>query len=545
MKSVLSSSVLSLLFVSPAFAATAKVNPKPAPKPVVVVAPKPPPFTVAKALTPYIGLYQLLNTQAIWVQNGALSAQVAGLRTALTENPMRHGLNVKAYWTPALESMFQAFTPEQSDAFELAATQAFVNYSSDLSIGRVDPASVAPEVSVSRKAVPYDLMAEALKNTTVDLSVSMESLAPQWQIYRDLQAAVVRLSAVTQESFPNIIPLKKSLKLGASDPAYAAAKARLQTLGFAISEIGPVYTKELSAAVQTYYAVQTIPGTPSLDKDSAFWTQIAVSSQARIQQILMTMEKVRWMPHAPDARFGFVNTAQERLRVFENGAKVLDMKTINGRSQRKTPMLKDKITVVEFNPDWTVPTTLVVEDKQPLMLQNPNYLYEHHFDIVDENDQPVDEWSIPWGQLTKENANWFYLKQSPGLGNALGIMKFHLTNPYAIYLHDTNERDLFAQNHRLLSSGCVRLEHPLDLAQYLLRDTQYGDRATLEAQLATTEVIDPWLKKKNNIPLKQSMAVYLMYLTADATEGEPIKFAIDYYAQDTALYNALKKTARF
>lgn len=549
MNAFLSSSILSLVFVSSAFAAPAKVAPKipvktPA-KPVVAVAPKPPPFTVAKALTPYISLYQLLNTQAIWVQNGALSPQVAGLRAALTQNPERHALNPKAYWTETLENMFNAFTPEQSDAFELEATKAFVNYASDLSIGRVNPTAVAPEISVSRKSTPYDLMVEALKNTSADLSVSMESLAPQWQIYRELQAAAVRLSGFTPENFPVIPVLKKSLKVGASDPAYAAAKMRLAALGYVISETGPVYTKELLTVVQKFYAAQTIPGTPSLDKDAAFWREIAVTPQARIQQIRMTMEKIRWMPHAPEARFGFVNTAQERLRVYENGTKVLDMKTVNGRSQRKTPMLKDKITVVEFNPDWTVPVTLVVEDKQPLMVENPNWLYEHNYEIVDERNNPVDAWQIPWGQLTKENAQWFFIKQSPGLGNALGIMKFHLTNPYAIYLHDTNERNLFENNHRLLSSGCVRLERPLDLAQYLLRDTPYADRRTLEAQLATTEVIDPWLKKKANVPLKQPMAVYLMYLTADATEGEPLKFAMDFYGQDTALYAALKKAPRF
>src|SRR5690606_6885470 len=121
MNPILSTTILSLILTSSAFAAPKKVVPKKSTKPAVVAAPKPPPFTVAKALTPYVGLYEILNTQAIWVQNGALSAQVAGLRAALTQNPARHALNPKAYWTENLEAMFNAFTPEQSEAFELEA----------------------------------------------------------------------------------------------------------------------------------------------------------------------------------------------------------------------------------------------------------------------------------------------------------------------------------------------------------------------------------------------------------------------------------------
>lgn len=543
---LLSSSIVSLLFVSSSFAATATkapVKPVPKPAPKVVVAPKPPPFTVSKVLTPYVGLYQLLQTQAIWVQNGVLSAQVAGLRAGLTQNPLRHGLNPSAYWTAALEDMYQNFTPEKSDAFELAATTALVNYASDVSIGRVDPVKVADEVRINRKPVPYDLMADALKNTTADLSTSMESFAPQWEIYRDLQTALVKLAALTPETFPAIKPPAKNMKVGQSDPVFTAVKTRLQALGYAISETGPVYTKELSTAVSTYYAVQTIPGTPSLNRDAALWNHLGTSAEARIQQVRMTMEKLRWMPHAPENRFGFVNLAQQRLRVYESGAKVLDMKTINGRSQRKSPMIKDKITVVELNPNWTVPTTLVVEDKAPAILRDPSFLDRGNFYIVDDYDRPLDQWQIPWESLTKQNANGFYVKQQPGLGNALGVMKFHLTNPYAIYLHDTNERPLFAENHRLLSSGCVRLERPVDLALYLLRGTQW-DRQAIESNLAAETLIEPWKKKQYEIKLKESMAVYLMYLTADATSGEPIKFAVDYYAQDTALYNALKKSAR-
>lgn len=508
--------------------------------PMMAPLPPPRPIFVATSLSAYESLYQNLRRETIWIENGNLSSQVALLRKALQENPVRHGLSA-TYWTPQLEQMYQNFDPAQSEAFELAATRALVLYAIELSNGQVNPTDVGADVRLNRKAIPFDRVAEVLKNTTTSLDVGLETLAPQWPMYKELQNALVRLSQVTAENFPDVAPIKKNLKIGQTDPVLVAVKRRLATLGYPIAEFSPTLTKELQQVVNSYFVDQTIAGTPSLNVGSPFWAHIGTSLQSRIQQVRLTMEKVRWMPSQKDADYAYVNIALQRLRVYESSQLVIEMKTINGRSKRKTPTLKDQLTTVELNPNWTVPVTLVVEDKGPAIMQNPYYLEDNNMYVVDKNNREMSSWDIPWQNLTKNNAEWFFIKQRPGLGNALGIMKFHLTNPYAIYLHDTNERNLFSEHHRLLSSGCIRLERPLDLAAYLLRDNdKWSDRRTIEENLAVSRVIDPWIKAQNEIKLKRPLATYLMYLTVEAEAGKPIRFAPDYYGQDTALYNVIK-----
>jgi L,D-transpeptidase YcbB len=504
-----------------------------------VVVPKPVVLSVKEQF------YQTLGVQTFFVRDGALTPEVAAVRNLLL-SASEHGLISAAYWTPELENMMTQFNPDQAAQFESLAYQAVINFARDLSVGRVDPAVVGSDVKFERRKLDINAVALALKSTSPDLRSNFNSLAPQWPLYARLKNLHAKLTAANaQEIFPQVTwtARKTPLKIGEQTPAITNIKIRLQTLGYGVSETSPVYTQELSAVVKQYFIDHALPGKADLARNKVFWSHLGELLPARVQQIRMTMEKMRWLPQAPARRYVQVNLAIQRLKLIEDGDLKLQMKTINGRPKRSSPSMVDRIPVIELNPSWTVPSKLVLEDKLPNILQDPGFLERGSFEVVDpRNGRIISEYNINWYALDKTNVNTILLRQKPGLGNALGIMKFHLTNPHAIYLHDTNERHLFKEDMRLLSSGCIRLEKPIDLATELLRDTEpWNDRRTIEDNISDERVIEYSMFTRRQIPLKQPVPVYLIYATVDFSDQGAVIFAVDQYNQDFRLFEAIRR----
>ncbi len=483
-------------------------------------------------------LYELLGVSTIWIEGRALSPLVSQLRETLQAAP-EHGL-LAEYWTESLETMYQNFNPTDLARFESEATNALVKYATHLANGRVDPESVSEEIKVKAKSTPYQLVANILGSTTSNLSSGLETLAPQWPLYRDLKKVLAYLSNLDPNtSWPTVVAPTKTPKLGESNQNWANVKTRLRVLGYPIRDESPVYNSELRDLIRAYYVSQSLKGEPEVRANARFWKHIAVPIKARMQQVKLSMEKIRWVTRTPEAQYIYVNLALQKFRLYEQGQVAMAMRTINGRPERMSPMLVDRLFRIELNPDWTVPEKLIIEDKKPAVLKNPNFLREHNLVLYDGRGREISSRQVDWSQVYEGHVP-FTMKQSPGTGNALGVLKFDLTNDYSIYMHDTNERPLFTSTHRLLSSGCVRLEHPLELAKYLLRNDPTWQRpGMLESNLATTPVADPGLPLEYFIKLQTPVPTYLMYLSVDFGENGEILFADDYYGQDMRLFQAL------
>jgi murein L,D-transpeptidase YcbB/YkuD len=218
----------------------------------------------------------------------------------------------------------------------------------------------------------------------------------------------------------------------------------------------------------------------------------------------------------------------------------MSFRTINGRTERKTPSMKDKITHLIFNPFWTVPPIVFIQDKVALIKGLDywgmlNYFDTNNFIVVDDRDRQIDPGSIDWGNIHSSNVN-FYIKQLPNYFNALGVVKFMMTNPYAIYLHDTNERERFVEDNRLISSGCVRLQYPLDFAEYLLRGTTW-DRARIEDFVVRPGEV---LNKETQVNLKTTLPVYLMSITSQITSDGILRFTEDVYGHNAKMLNSIQ-----
>lgn len=282
-------------------------------------------------------------------------------------------------------------------------------------------------------------------------------------------------------------------------------------------------------------------------------------SQDQFNKIASTMEKLRWLPSSLGDRYVFVNLAMTELNVIEKGNTILKMKTVNGRPIRRTPMMIDSMKRVEVNPTWTVPFNLAIWDKLPKIKNDIGFLQKNRIKVYQPGSStPVtDIQSIPWNSFSRDYLPYIFQQQA-GPKNVLGKVKFPLTNAYSIYLHDTDEHELFdIASPRLRSSGCIRLQKPMEMAAYLLKDqlvpsgkgwlrkdgTEYPAGTTFTEEILMSRVArssDPMMSISTiGINVEKPLPVYTAYLTADIDEKGQVRFIADNYKQDARLLDAL------
>ena len=262
-------------------------------------------------------------------------------------------------------------------------------------------------------------------------------------------------------------------------------------------------------------------------------TALNVTALQRVQQIEANLERRRWLPRDLGPRRLLVNIADFRLELIEAGKPSLAMRIIVGRQARRTPFFTGEITSILFNPTWTVPEKIAVEDKLPLILDDPDYLAEFGFKVFAPSSKgwrEIDPAEVDWTRLSK---TWFpyRLRQEPGPKNALGRIKFQIPNRYDIYLHDTPAHELFARTERTFSSGCIRVERARDLAERLLAEDSTWSRARIEATIAAGATV--------SVRLPAPLPVFLFYWTAWVDSEGTLQLREDVYGRDSALIEAL------
>jgi murein L,D-transpeptidase YcbB/YkuD len=306
--------------------------------------------------------------------------------------------------------------------------------------------------------------------------------------------------------WPQITPIKKSLKKGVSDPAIPMIKRRLQITGEMIGkDTSQVFTDTLENAVRT---LQTAMG---YKPDGVITVQLVkdmnVPAIERVKQILLNMGRMRWMPVEPDGRLIIVNIPEFALHVYENKRKVWDMDVVVGKEGHNTTMFSGDLNQVVFSPYWNVPPSIVQKEILPKLASNPGYLASQNMEQVgtDENGVPK-------------------IRQLPGPDNSLGKVKFLFPNSFNIYFHDTNAKSLFERDKRAFSHGCIRLAEPEKMAQYLLRDQPEWTPEKMEDAMNSGK--EQYVKLKNPVP------VIITYYTAWVDDNGQLNFRDDIYSHD-------------
>ena len=259
-----------------------------------------------------------------------------------------------------------------------------------------------------------------------------------------------------------------------------------------------------------------------------------VSVQKRIKQLEASLERLGQMNFPFGQRYVVVNIPATFAEAIENDKVVRRYRVIVGKTEKPSPTLTAEITSVNLNPTWTVPSSIAKSEISAHMRKDPSYLSRMHMEVLGANDAPIDPHSVDWSGTHTPN---FTVRQQSGTFNALGAVKIDMPNSYSVYMHDTNQRNLFNDDYRFDSHGCSRVDNVRDLAAWLLKDQPQWNRAAIDAMIATGQRHDVHVTKK--------VPVAWIYLTAWMTKDQTVHFRNDIYAQDEQLLEATAEEAAF
>ncbi len=475
-------------------------------------------------------LYTTRSFQPIWMtgepESPLLTAALDFIASAETE-----GLDSRDYRLEQLRQLQQQasqFLPAAIE-LELLTSHAVLMLARDLTRGKLQASLADPDWHIPQAA--FDAVAFLQKALeTAQLPQSLRDLSPQKHHYQLLKQALIRYqSLVHNHANWNPIPATKSIHPGEMDAIIPLIRQRMaQTYdidGIAVYHLAPSsspqYDDTLVSAIKAFQIQHGLIADGIIGKNTI--RALNISLEWKIRQLRVNMERLRWLPADLGQRYVLVNTAGFRLTAVKQDAAPLSMRIIVGRDYRSTPSFNGALSHMVLNPYWTVPVSIATKDLLPKQQKNPDYFTSNGFKIYSGHNRTLESINpdtIDWHAIKKGFP--YVLRQDPGTHNALGRIKFMFSNSFNIYLHDTPSKSLFQKDIRTFSSGCIRLEKPLELAAFLLNEQTLPDKFLADMDSGKTKTVH----------LPRQMPVYLVYSTAWVDEQGQIHFSPDIYRRD-------------
>lgn len=443
-----------------------------------------------------------------------LSAKADSLRVAFAKAD-ELGLDPADYELPEAA----VATADDAVAYELAVTSAALRFGAENYGGRLAPRSLSSNLDMPRPQVPADDLLAIFASD--DPGQALAKLAPQ---DGEFQALLTKLKEFEAPTPVVQIGEGASIKPGASDGRVPDLRERLGQP--ATEDAAELYDEALVEAVRAF---QQKAGLTS-DGIVGNATREALNSAGQVtrEQLLVNIEKWRWLPRDRGNYRVEVNIPEYRLWVRRDGKAVHETKVIVGSAEHQTPIFYDQIRHVVVNPYWNVPTSIIRRSIAPQALRNPDFITRGGYELF-YNGQMVAPSSVDWASLAPGSFP-FAVRQKPSLTNSLGQVKFLFPNKHDVYLHDTPEKNLFARDARAYSSGCVRVENPFDFAAVMLADEPNITRERLEASFGPSE---RWFNMEVKVP------VYLTYFTLRVDADGAVRSFADIYGHDKKIAAAL------
>ena len=484
--------------------------------------------------------YGKRNYRLAWTEQGEPIPH-ASLLINLIENIRQYGIPMNSKRKYRLrDSLAVILDSTRNDAarhkrlrksFDLALTSSFFRYTPQIWEGVVDPHSEEQiDWYVEPKNFAYGAVLDSILNDTINSNPFIHNRRFHTQYFK-LREVLERYSKLQQDHPWHTIELQKHfLSAGDSGTAVRQVAKRLALLGDLSEETShDRFTEKVRRAVVAFQSRHGLKADGVVGPKTL--STLNTSLEARSKQVILNMERWRWVPVAMTGDYVFVNIPEFKLYLVENDRLIQNMKVVVGKRGSHTIVFNDLINYVVVNPYWNIPRSIATEEILPRIKENPHYLQDKEIEVgINWKFDTVDADTIAWENVTAENFN-YTLRKKPGPENPLGRIKFIFPNDFAIYLHDTPARQLFDERRRGFSHGCIRVEKPYELSRHLLGRSDDYTFTDLEELL--TEGKNKWIELDDPLP------VYILYFTVWVDEAGTVHFRDDIYGHDAHLADRL------
>lgn len=407
--------------------------------------------------------YKNYNNETVWESKKQRAFVINEI--GLAEN---EGLETKDYSYIALkllEKNYDILPDSTLVKYDLLLTSSISLYINHICFGKLNPNKLYKDWDLEEKKIDVNrLLFDCIDNDKFEEIV--EQCKPQHEVYKKLKSSLQLLKKFPDD-FAGVIDLREKILPNKKNKYIPTVKKHLMYWGD-LNEIDTVLSTTYDE--KTQIAVKIFQTRHGLKPDAVIGRStidaLNHSKNMRIQQVIANLERWRWYAHDFGNHYLLINIPDYSIVAVKDKDTLQSQKVVVGKETRRTPILESKISNINLNPNWTVPPTILREDIFPDAEKDKNAFRKKGLIILNNKNQEVSPWD--W---KKSDAGKYKYVQNPGRNNSLGLMKINFPNKYSVYLHDTNHRDYFSLNYRSLSSGCVRLEKPLEMAAHLLNDS--------------------------------------------------------------------------
>lgn len=490
-------------------------------------------------------LYQSTGYVPLWIKNGKPIPQAQKAIASLAKAD-EHGLDSADYDIELLSQWLgnlngQATTNQQDlAAFDVALSLNTMRYAASLYMGRINPKVVNFSLDIEPKKQDLPALLRKLVNSD-NPEALLADLEPKLKHYTYLKSALAQFRQLEKDVPKDPLNLPPKFKPGNQH----ADVPKLRKLLFALGDMtegdpndaSTTYDKALVEGVKRFQTRHGLATDGAIGKGTL--AQLNVPISQRIRQIQLGLERMRWLPDAIQGRYIMVNIPSFQLYGFHNGSgserpdlimNVIVGEVIDGHN---TPVFHSDMTYVNFRPYWNVPPSIAAKEYVPILRRSPGYLASHDMEIVANFSPNATVYSASGGNISQLASGGLKLRQKPGPKNALGAVKFAFPNTNNVYLHSTPAQSLFKRSRRDFSHGCIRVEFPVTLAEFVLKDYEEWPKEKIEEAMKAD--------KPKIVSLKTPIPVYIFYSTVLADADGKVMFYEDLYGHDKILADVLAK----
>jgi murein L,D-transpeptidase YcbB/YkuD len=479
-----------------------------------------------------IAFYARRSFRCAWIDSEGPNDRSLSLSNLLL-NALEEGVVLRNFDPVRWQALFDAFPADSLQGYRIDhRTLSFELELTSSYFLMADAATSGLPVSVRRSLEWYlppkksspEAWADALADTTVS---GIASPHPEDSLYHRLYRALQHYRELLSRKdwSPLQVPMSP-LYPGDTSTLLCEIKRRLHGLGdFPDTLFTAEYDLVTDSAVRIFRSRHSLPVQGAID--SAFVSYLNVSPEARVRQLLVNMERCRWLPAWPSGNYILVNIPEYRMHVYKDDIESWSSPVIVGTATKRTTVFSGKLTRIVFNPYWNVPRSIIKEELLPVIIRDRSYLTRNHYEIRTKGRRPVtvSASAIDWKRIDADQFPYEILQQ-PGPWNALGSIKFLFPNSFSIYLHDTPSKGLFAKEQRMFSHGCIRVSEPVRLAAHLL------DKSDWSVSKVNSEIKKG---KERTVQVPRPVPVFVVYFTAWVDDAGLLHFAEDGYGHDERL----------